>query len=169
MQHFVGNVITKDPAIFLLTVLRRNKMKKFILVAVALMFSQVAVAGMYKCKGDDGSVVYQESPCTGGNSNGGQVQTPKSASSSALSPETRKASNNEFQSAMASHNYDKALMFATNDQQRARAQNMKTGHDTRCAELQIRAQQAEANQHHHNGQMQHAAEAAQAIYNVECH
>jgi hypothetical protein len=69
---------------------------------------------------------------------------------------------------MASHHYDKALMFATTPDQKSSALNKKTTHDARCEKLRIRAVEAESNSKHRGGQLQHASEAASAQYASEC-
>ena len=147
-------------------------MKIITFVVVLSLISATASADVFKCKDADGHTSFQESPCTNSVSGSTKVTLPASKVNSNPSQTTSaaiaKGNNEAYNSAMANKDYNKALMFASTDQQRSQVKALKSAHDTRCAELSIKAVQARADSKQLNGRYQHAADAAQAIYDTEC-
>ncbi len=139
--------------------------------AIALMLYLAAVpaaADAYKCKKPDGGTVYQEAPCTPDAAAARLGLKVPAAQPPGHGDGDRRALKDAYESRMARRDYEGAVAFAGNDQEKHRALKLAEDKRLKCGKLMIRAQQARANVRPAKAYTENAAIAAEREYNLNC-
>jgi len=136
---------------------------------VLCLTAMPAAAEVYKCKKPDGSLAYQETPCTP-DATGARVDL-KVPAAQPPSPNKgdRNAMKDAYESRMAKRDYEGAVAFAGNDKEKHRALKLAEDKRQKCGKLSIRAQQARANVKPNTPRTENTAIASEREYNLACH
>ena len=138
--------------------------------ALLLTTSFIAAAqNMYRCTGTGGVASYQDTPC---NKEMQIIKSVQAAPTTVVAPGAKIGKNTAmdeaYQRHMAAGEFSLAKSFAVSDTQRNIAMQKEAQLRAQCASMLINVQEAQANNKHRNGQLQHRAEAAQSQYNLKC-
>jgi hypothetical protein len=141
---------------------------KQLLAGICLFLMQVTVhAQTYKCQTIDGAVSYQAMPCEPGKA-GGAVKALPVGETHANTADFEKQKKQLYRQSMAKQDFKQALLFASSDAEKQRAEEGAAKQARHCRDLAIRRDEAYANAKGKSGQKQHAAEATQARYRAAC-
>lgn len=143
-------------------------MKSPIALLALCLAAMPAAAEVYKCKKQDGSLAYQETPCAA-DAAGAKIELKVPAAQPPASRAgDRNAMKDAYESHMAKRDYEGAAAFAGNDKEKHHALKLAEDKRQKCGKLSIRAQQARANVKPNNQRTENAAIAAEREYNLAC-
>ncbi|MFN0039280.1 MAG: DUF4124 domain-containing protein [Burkholderiales bacterium] len=154
-------------------------------LAMVSLFDEVAAAPIYKCKGKDGNLTYQEVPCGSKKQPAAARVTPppptpatpaveaESAlfvpSGKAKETDTDKAMQAAFNARMNRGDFAGAAAFATTEEQKQYAKRMQAEKDQRCSNMQMDVRHARYTAKNSRSPIfQEKAEAAEARYIAAC-
>ena len=163
--------------------------KIFVYITISLaavaFYGESAAESIYKCKGKDGNLTYQEAPC-------GSKQQPAAARVNPPSPapaapaveaesalvvprgkaaetDTDKAMQAAYNARMNRGDFAGAAAFATSEEQKQYAKRMQADKDQRCSSLQLDVRHARFTAKNNRSPIfQEKAEAAEARYIAAC-
>lgn len=154
-------------------------------LAIFSLFDETAAEPIYKCKGKDGNLTYQEVPCGSKQQPATARVTPPSPAPAtpAVEPEsalavprgqaaetdTDKAMQAAFNARMNRGDFAGAAAFATSEEQKQYAKRMQAEKDQRCSNLRMDVKHARYTARNSRSPIfQEKAEAAEARYIAAC-